>query len=101
MAGNKQPLGEILAQAAEKQPQEAAKPEKSLGAILKEVGGVIWDANKDVLGHGSAELASALFRGDAHVVYGWSDKDHSNEHVAAPHTPEAAKEVEKDQGLER
>ena len=100
MASNK-PLREFLERAAEKQPQEAAKPEKSLGAILKDVGGVIWDANKDVVGHGSAELASALFRGDAHVVYGWSDKDHANEHVAAPPTPEATKEVEKDQGLER
>ena len=36
---------------------------------IKEVGGRIWDAGKDMFDHGRTELAAALFAGHAHVMY--------------------------------
>ena len=80
----------------------ATPPGPSLAQVLKEAGGAIWDANKEIFGHGSAELASALFRGDAHVMYGWGGTGPEQEPVQAPQTPEATKaEPEPDRGMER
>ena len=42
--------------------REAASP-------LKEIGGKIWDSLTPTFDHGAHEMASALFRGDAFVMY--------------------------------
>jgi hypothetical protein len=36
---------------------------------LKEIGGKIWDSLTPTFDHGAHEMASALFRGDAFVMY--------------------------------
>lgn len=46
-----------------------AGQEPGLASTLKEIGGKIWDAATPMVEHGSHEMASALFRGDAFVMY--------------------------------
>jgi hypothetical protein len=51
---------------------EAEVAQGGLSAILsaaKDIGGQAWDAAKPMFDHGRTELAAALFRGDAHVMY--------------------------------
>lgn len=81
----------------EKAP-EAEKAPSTLAKVLgqvKEIGGAIWDGAASHAEHGAAELASAIYTGNAYVPYGWSQADSE---VEAPKTPEAAKEQEQDRG---
>jgi hypothetical protein len=42
---------------------------REAASSLKEIGGKIWDGLTPTFDHGAHEMASALFRGDAFVMY--------------------------------
>ncbi len=42
---------------------------REAASALKEIGGKIWDGLTPTFDHGAHEMASALFRGDAFVMY--------------------------------
>jgi hypothetical protein len=56
--------------------QETIKENLSLSKIL----GDLWKEGKEQLAHGAHELASALFRGDAFVMYPRTNHDKGAEH---------------------
>lgn len=90
---------------AQKVPDGAEQQQEKPGMFqaARAIGGVLWDGAKPMFNHGRDELASALFRGDAHVVYGWgNDQDKKNEpaEIEVPGTPEV-KPPEQEHGLER
>jgi hypothetical protein len=49
--------------------QIKAGEQPSLASTLKEIGGKMWDAMTPTFDHGAHEMAAALFRGDAFVMY--------------------------------
>ena len=71
----------------------------------REIGGEIWDGAKPMFDKGRDEIASALFRGDAFVMYGSHSKETEHDkgmphgQVEAGHemTKEPEKEVELDE----
>jgi hypothetical protein len=78
------------------QAKAVEEPGKSVLEQAREIGGKVWDASKPMFDHGSAEVASALFNGHAHVPYGWSQVNEGEE-VQAPKAPEKQPEPEQEQ----
>ena len=91
---SKEKFAELL---KDEQPEPQKEP-LTLSKILgeaREIGGAVWDASKPMIDHGSAELASALFNGHAHVPYGWS---HASEGQEADTHGQSQSQQQQDRG---
>ncbi len=51
------------------QPPSLVESIREAASSLKQIGGKIWDSLTPTFEHGAHEMASALFRGDAFVMY--------------------------------
>jgi hypothetical protein len=69
--------------------------EPSLVETIREAAAQLWDAAKPMFDHGRAEVAAALFSGNAHVVYGWGGSGQQQvQQPEVPNTPEVQRENE-------
>jgi len=55
---------------------------REAASSLKEFGGKIWDGLTPTFDHGAHEMASALFRGDAFVMYPRTNQAESQQQAA-------------------
>jgi hypothetical protein len=78
--------------------QLKAGQEPSLVETIREAAGQLWDAAKPMFDHGRAEVAAALFSGNAHVVYGWGGNE--QQHVQQPEVPAAPEPQRENEGRE-
>jgi hypothetical protein len=60
---------------------------REAASSLKEIGGKIWDGLTPTFDHGAHEMASALFRGDAFVMYPRTNQAESQQQEA-PQEPQ-------------
>lgn len=83
---------------------ESSAPDPSTpGMTAKEVLGKVWDELSHAGAHGSHEMAAALFRGDAFVMYGKEGQSNENQQEAPVHglPQEATKQLDHQQEQER